>query len=90
MGGATVPALKTPLLPAPEMSKTVMFAATACASDGIAHGAPMSVTVRGVLSERTELLRESYCRQGVMATKGRGTGVVTSAWRPAACALRPL
>jgi hypothetical protein len=67
-----------------------MFTAAACASDGIAHGAPMSVTVLGVLSERTEALRESYCRQGVMATKGKGTGLVTSAWRPAEGALRPL
>ena len=90
VGGETVPALKTPLLPAPEILKTVMLAATAAASAGIAHGAPMSVTVRGVLSERTELVRESYCRQGVMATKGKGTGLVTSAWRPVAGALRPL
>jgi hypothetical protein len=88
-GGETVPALKTPLLPAPEMLKTVMLAATAAASAGIAHGAPMSVTVRGVLSARTELLSELYCRQGVMATKGRGTGLVTSGWRPEARASRP-
>src|SRR5450830_1290254 len=29
-------------------------------------------------------------RQGVTATKGRGTGLVTSAWRPAASAVRAL
>jgi hypothetical protein len=71
VGGATVPTLKTALADA-EMLKTVMFTATASASGGIPHGAPMRVTVRGVACSSSESLRESYCRHGATATNGRG------------------
>ncbi len=64
VGFEAVPTWKTPLPPAPEMLKTVMFTVTAVAPAGTPHGAPIKVTKRLVLSSSGVELRESYCRQG--------------------------
>jgi hypothetical protein len=64
------------------MLKTVMFTATATALDGTPHGAPVTDTLRAVLSRRDEVLRESYCRHGTSGMYGTGGAASVSAVRP--------
>jgi hypothetical protein len=60
------------------MLKTVMFTAMAFVLVGMPHGAPVSVTVRAVLSRSGELFRESYCRHGVIGNNVAGPDPISA------------
>src|SRR5512139_755728 len=49
-----------------------MLTAMALVVEGMPQGAPSSAIVRGVLSTRADVPRESYWRQGVTGKNGRG------------------
>jgi hypothetical protein len=78
VGSVAVPTWKTPLAVA-LMLKTVMLTENATALDGTPQGAPESTTAREMPLGSGVELRESYCRQGVIAMKGRGAEVELTA-----------
>src|SRR5664280_359157 len=97
--GVAPPAGKTRRSPRVVGAQTAKLNETAWASEGIPHWPDITNVLcvpppridGGPYPEGNPLVeRVSMTRHGVTATKGRGTGLVTNAWRSEASASRPL